>query len=252
MTDLAVHEWGSGTPVVLAHGSLSPATEEWPAQRPLADQGFHLIAPDRRGYGASPATTGEDYLRDADDLAPLLGGAHDDGGVHLVGHSYGGLVAMVAAACNPGSVRSLALLEPPAFAATRNQPAATAIEDRLRAMWDDDVPDRDWLLGFLEVVGTDPDDLPPGVLDEIVSFVPLVRRSRPPWDGELPIADLAAAPFPTLVVSGGHSDGFEAMSDELASRIGASRAVVEGAGHEVQFTGDPLNELLLELWRSAP
>lgn len=257
MNDLAVHEWGSGTPVVLVHGSLSPAAEEWPAQVPLADEGVHLIAPDRRGYGTSPAASGEDYLRDADDLAPLLGdGVHLDGGnhgdgVHLVGHSYGGLSAMVAAARHPDLVRSLALLEPPAFAATRNQPAAAALEDRLRAMWDDDVSDREWLLHFLEVVGTDSDELPPGVVEAIESFVPLVRRSRPPWDGELPIDDLASAPFPVLVVSGGHTDGFEAMSDELATRIGATRAVVAGAGHEIQFTGDPINTHLRELWRST-
>ena len=43
--------------------------------------------------------------------------------------------------------------------------------------------------------------------------------------------------FPKLVVSGGHSAGFDAICDDLAERIGASRAVVEGAGHEIQFTG---------------
>lgn len=251
MSELAVHEWGSGTPVLLVHGSLSPATDEWPAQLPLAEEGFRLIAPDRRGYGDSPDTTGEDYLRDADDLVPLIDGVHDDGGVHLVGHSYGGLSAMVAAASQPESVRSLALLEPPAFAATRNRPAAKTIEDRLRAMWDDDVSDQEWLLHFLQVVGTDPDDLPPGVVEEIVSFVPLVRGSRPPWDGELPIDDLAAASIPTLVVSGGHTEGFEAMSDELAGQLEASRAVVEGAGHEIQFTGKTINKCLVDLWHSV-
>jgi hypothetical protein len=34
-------------------------------------------------------------------------------------------------------------------------------------------------------------------------------------------------------------------------RIGASRAVAAGAGHEVLFTGRPLNELLLALWRAS-
>ena len=251
MSELAVHEWGSGTPVLLVHGSLSTGTEEWPAQLPLADEGFRLIAPDRRGYGDSPTATGEDYLFDADDLAPLVATAHDEGGAHLVGHSYGGLAAMVAAARNPESVRSLALLEPPAFVATRNQPAAKAIEDRLRAMWDDEVSDQEWLLRFLEVVGTDPDDLPPGVVDEIVQMVPILRNGRPEWDDELPVAELAAAQFPILVVSGGHSDGFEAMSDELAAQLGASRAVVAGAGHEIQFTGEPINKYLVDLWHSA-
>ncbi|HYG67290.1 MAG TPA: hypothetical protein VD838_06510, partial [Anaeromyxobacteraceae bacterium] len=77
------------------------------------------------------------------------------------------------------------------------------------------------------------------------------RRGRPIWYPDLPLAELAAARFPRLVVSGGHGAGFEAICDELAERIGASRAVVKGAGHEVQLTGPPLNAGLLELWRRA-
>jgi hypothetical protein len=50
------------------------------------------------------------------------------------------------------------------------------------------------------------------------------------------------------VVSGAHSAGFDAICDDLAERIGASRAVVTGAGHEIQFAGRPLNDMLLALW----
>ena len=66
-------------------------------------------------------------------------------------------------------------------------------------------------------------------------LVPVFRRGRPIWCSDLPLAELAAARFPKLVVSGGHSAGFDAICDDLAERIGASR-VVEGAGHEIQFT----------------
>jgi hypothetical protein len=51
------------------------------------------------------------------------------------------------------------------------------------------------------------------------------RRGRPIWQTELPLAELAVATFPKLVVSGGHSAGFEAICDELAERIGAARAL---------------------------
>src|SRR5687767_10885004 len=51
---LHVEVWGEGTPVVLVHGSLATSQEEWEAQRPLVDEGFRFLAPDRRGYGASP------------------------------------------------------------------------------------------------------------------------------------------------------------------------------------------------------
>ena len=63
------------------------------------------------------------------------------------------------------------------------------------------------------------------------------------------MAELASAAFPKLVISGGHSAGFDAMCD-LAERTGASRMVVEGASHEIQFTEQPLNEALLALWRT--
>ena len=65
-----------------------------------------------------------------------------------------------------------------------------------------------------------------------------------------PLAAVAAATFPKLVVSGGHSAGFDAICDDLAERIGATRTVMEGAGHEIQFTGTPLNQALLALWRT--
>jgi pimeloyl-ACP methyl ester carboxylesterase len=245
VSDLYVESWGSGTPVVLVHGSLATGAEEWEAQRPLSDEGFRLLVPDRRGNGKSPAADGEDFLRDADDIAELMGD-----GAHLVGHSYGGLGVLFAAARRPDATRSLTLLEPGAFALGQDHPAARSLLDRARALWDQDLPDEEWVVGFLKAVGSDPDAFPPEFLAAAVPLVPVLRNGRPPWDGELPLAELAATTFPKLVVSGGHSAGFDAICDDLAERIGASRAVVEGAGHEVQFTGPPINETMLALWRT--
>jgi hypothetical protein len=100
-------------------------------------------------------------------------------------------------------------------------------------------------------VGSDPDALPPELIAAAVPLVPVLRRGRPIWEPDLPLAELAPAPFPKLVVSGGHSAGFDAICDDLAERIGASRMVIEGAGHEIQFSGRPLNEALLALWGTA-
>jgi hypothetical protein len=117
-------------------------------------------------------------------------------------------------------------------------------------MWDQDLPDEDWVVRFLKAVGSDPDAFPPEFLAAALPLVPVLRRGRPIWDPDLPLAELASAAFPKLVVSGGHSAGFDAICDDLAERIGASRLVVEGAGHEIRFTGQPLNEALLALWRA--
>src|SRR5262245_26407998 len=154
MSDLFAGSWGTGTPVVLVHGSLATGAEEWQAQRPLADEGFRLLVPDRRGYGKSPAAEGEDFLRDADDMAELMGD-----GAHLVGHSYGGLGVLFAAARRPGATLSIALLEPAAFALGQDHPAARALVDEVRRLWDQKLPDEDWVIRFLEAVGSDPGTL---------------------------------------------------------------------------------------------
>jgi pimeloyl-ACP methyl ester carboxylesterase len=246
MSELFVESWGDGARVVLVRGSLATGAEEWQAQRPLADEGFCLLVPDRRGYGKSRMAEGEDFLRDADDIAALMGD-----GAHLVGHSYGGLGVLCAAGRRPHETRSLTLLEPGAFAMGQHHPAARALGDEVRRLWDMELPDEEWVVRFLKAVGSDPNEFGPEFLAAAVPLVPILRRGRPIWSDELPLAEVAAAPFPKLVVSGGHSAGFDAICDDVAERIGASRAVVTGAGHEIQFAGPPINDVLLEVWRSA-
>ena len=244
---LHVESWGAGTPVVLVHGSLATGAEEWEAQRPLADEGFRLLVPDRRGYGRSAAgCAGEDFLRDAEDIVALMGD-----GAHLVGHSYGGLGVLFAAARRPEATLSLTVLEPGTFGLGHGHPAARRLVETVQAIWDDDVSDEDWVVAFLRAVGSDPDGFPPEFLTAAVALVPVFRGGRPIWDADLPLDELRAAPFPKLVVSGGHHTGFDAICDELARRIGAGRAVIEGCGHEIQFTGPPINDALRAVWGAS-
>ena len=243
--ELHVERWGEGERVVLVHGSLAVAAEEWAEQVPLADEGFALVAPDRRGNGSSPAADGEDYLVDGADVAGLMGD-----GAHVVGHSYGGLGAMFAAARRPEATRSLTLLEPAAFGAGLDQPAVAALVDEVRSLWDADTDDAEFVVAFLRAVGSDPDAFPPEFLEAALPLVPVLRNGRRFWEAELPLDELAAATFPKAVVSGGHHPGFEGMCDALADRIGAERLVVPGAGHEIQFTGEAINEVLRRVWRS--
>lgn len=243
---LYVETWGDGTPVVLVHGSLAIGNDEWEAQRSLAEQGFALRVFDRRGYGRSESTIGEDFLVDAEDIVELMGA-----GAHLVGHSYGGIGAMLAAARNPDRTLSLTVLEAPATAVAHDDPAWGALVAEIRAMWTSDASDSDFVVAFLTAVGSDPDELGPELLAAAVELVPVFRQGRPFFGAELPLAELAAAPFPKLVVAGGHHPGFDAMCRALAREIGGSFATVEGAGHEIQFTGQPVNELLVALWAGA-
>ena len=143
MSDLFVQSWGSGTPVVLVHGSLATSDDEWQAQRPLADEGFRLLRFDRRGYGQNATAPGEDFLRDADDIADLMGD-----GAHLVGHSYGGLGVLYAAARRPEATLSLTVLEPGAFMMGQDDPAARKLVTDIRRIWNQDLPDEEWRHGL--------------------------------------------------------------------------------------------------------
>lgn len=89
-TKIFYKDWGSGRPVVFSHGWPLHA-DAWDAQMLfLVQQGFRVIAHDRRGHGRSdqPAQ-GNDMATYADDLAALLD-ALDLQDATLVGHSTGG------------------------------------------------------------------------------------------------------------------------------------------------------------------
>ncbi len=76
---------------------------------------------------------------------------------------------------------------------------------------------------------------------------------RYPWLAEIPLDALAATPFPKLVVSGAHSEAFDAVCDVLQQRLGAERVVLAGAGHSVQRLGEPFNDALAAfIERSEP
>ncbi len=202
---LYVHEWGSGPRVVLVHGGVLGGREAWRAQRPLTER-WTLLAPDRPGHGRSP-----DARQDFETEAPLVADQLLQEPVHLVGHSYGAIVAMLAAERRPESVQSLTVIEPPAAGVAAGNPAVDEWAGAMRALFADPGDDMAALLRrFFDLQGA---EVPvPTPLPE-----PLERGARA----------LASARSPT-----------------------AQRAVIEGAGHLVPNTGDPFNrgleEFLLE------
>ncbi|OLL29254.1 alpha/beta hydrolase [Burkholderia sp. SRS-W-2-2016] len=89
-TQIYYKDWGTGTPVVFSHGWPLSA-DAWDAQMLfLVNQGYRVIAHDRRGHGRSgQPSAGNDMDTYADDLAAVLD-ALDVKGAMLVGHSTGG------------------------------------------------------------------------------------------------------------------------------------------------------------------
>ncbi len=100
----------------MVHGSFGWGEDTFGKQRPLSDQ-YRLKLVDRRGFGKSPLTKRVDFDSDANDIANVL-----SDGAHLVGHSYGAVVSLLAARRRPNAVKSLTVIEPPAFKIAHNRP----------------------------------------------------------------------------------------------------------------------------------
>jgi len=83
-------DWGAGQTIVFSHGWPLSA-DDWDAQMLFfLDQGYRVIAHDRRGHGrSSQVADGHDMDHYADDLAALTGHLDLKNAVH-VGHSTGG------------------------------------------------------------------------------------------------------------------------------------------------------------------
>lgn len=75
-----------------------------------------------------------------------------------------------------------------------------------------------------------PDPLPP----DLEQGARALMVERGPWEARPPLAELAATPYPKLVVSGGWSGVFDAVCDVLEDRLNGERLVCPGSGHNPQ------------------
>ncbi len=228
-----VERLGSGPRLVLVHGSVAPGWLTWNAQKPLAAR-FELVVPIRSGYPPNPPLEAIDFEVQAQELAAVL-----EPGDHLAAHSYGAVVSLLAVAGAP--LASLTVVEPPAFGVARGDPAVEEFLAHFEAGAPKDP--RAYLEFFLPLVGSSlslRDPLPPAM--EAGARAAIAERS--PDQAVIPLDELAAAPFPKLVVSGGHNAAFDAVCDVLEQRLSAQRAVLPGAGHSIPRLGEPFNALL--------
>lgn len=233
-----VHRWGDGPKVVLVHGAVLGGREAWRAQRPLTAR-WTLLAPDRPGHGRS-----DDARQDFEADARLVADELLREPVHVVGHSYGAIVAMLAAAKTLDKVKSLTVIEPPATRAAAGNPAVHEWAEELQALFSDPGDDlRSLLARFFRTAGVRvpvPDPMPHALERGTRALV----GARPPTEADLPLDALASSDVPCLVVSGGHSRAYEAICDAIAEKTRSERAVIRGAAHVVPDTGRPFNRLL--------
>lgn len=133
---LTYREEGTGPALLLVHGSPGDS-RSWGRVVPHLRDRFRVLAVDLPGYGGSDGVPDEPVGRAALMGAAVARLAEINGPVRLVGHSYGGVVAVQAALqAKPGSIEALVLLEPVFFRALQLtndrqalDPAAAHFED---------------------------------------------------------------------------------------------------------------------------
>jgi pimeloyl-ACP methyl ester carboxylesterase len=115
-TTVAVRRWGDagGRPMLLWHALGSETSGAWYAEQAgvLARRGLHVLALDGPGFGASPELAPDAFAVPL--LAALAWRVADAAGLVrpvLLGHSWGGLVMLAAAALQPTDVAGLVLLD---------------------------------------------------------------------------------------------------------------------------------------------
>ena len=117
-------DWGGNGPAVLALHGLASSAHWYDLVAPLLRDRYRIIAPDQRGHGKTTAPpNGYDWQSVASDVVGLME-ALDLHRFSVLGHSWGGYVALNAAARFPENVRQLVMIEG-GFFDMRLRPEAT-------------------------------------------------------------------------------------------------------------------------------
>jgi pimeloyl-ACP methyl ester carboxylesterase len=108
-TPIAFKRSGTGTPLILVHGT-SASSSRWNPVLPNLEPFFSIYALDRRGRGESGDAARYAIEREFEDIAALAATIEEP--VNLLGHSYGAICALEAA-LRIESLQRLILYEPP-------------------------------------------------------------------------------------------------------------------------------------------
>ena len=237
----------------------------------LAEAGYHAVAPDLRGYGASDRPTAvEAYAAKAlvGDVAGLIRALGHES-AHVVGHDWGGSLAWGLAGNAPGAVRSLTILnapQGPVSARLRREDAGQRAKSWYMLLFQFPGVAEAWLSDddFANLRGFVFDTAPPAAFppEEREVYVDALRRdgaltaalnwyraNMPPssWLRDPP--DPPEITVPTLIIWG---EGDAYMGTELLERTAATVTGplrverLPGVSHWVQQeVPDRVNELLL-------
>lgn len=269
--DLPIHVtyWGDHGPVVLlvhggVQGGLGGGPSSFAGQQALAGQGWQVRLVDRPGFGQSPSRGVDDMMADAVWIADMV-----SDGAHLLGHSWGGAEALLAAARRPDAVKSLILVEPalhPLLAGDET------LHDNLR--FRDDARQNassllatttpaDYAVAFAATLGassTDPTALNESAVrlreDPLLAArfgCALLQARMAPPPALIQAAEvIKRAGIPVLTLSGGWSPSFDAISALAARLTGGRHEIVPAPNHFPQLANpDAFNGIVDRFMRAA-
>jgi pimeloyl-ACP methyl ester carboxylesterase len=262
-------------PAVLIPGFTGSKEDFLPILEPLASAGRHVYAVDQRGQyqsphapsraGYAPAELAADLLAIADAVAP------DADGVHLVGHSMGGLIAREAVLKRAAAFLSLTLLGsgPAALGGER----ATVLTDLLQTLdpgngnSPDDPAELNHLVRQVWRDQLEPQARADATSDHIIAFlrertlrtcplhyIVIARFLLDCQDRTEELAKAAAAAcLPVRVVYGENDDAWTAdEQDEMAERLSADRICIPGAAHSPAVEAPMTTaSIITEFWNAA-
>ncbi|MGP4000891.1 alpha/beta fold hydrolase [Streptomyces sp. 8N706] len=229
--------------------------------QPLAHMGFRVVAADGRGQYESGGPRAEgayaqrELARDVLAQAEAIG--EDPGRLHLLGHSLGGLITRAAVLANRAPFASLTIMSSGPGAISETQQARTKLLiDALLVLDMESV----WqAMRELDPPEAAEDGTPPAVREFLhrrwLATVPeqLIATGKQLIGEPDRVAELSAVPLPKLVLSGVIDYAWPVpLMDEMAGRLGARRAVIEGAEHSPGAEQpQPTARALADFWQSA-
>ncbi len=251
---MQVTRWGdTGPKVVLVHGSAQGSevrgSSHFAAQQRLAERGWQLVVPDRPGHGRSPDPgRPDDAELDGALVAELLGDS-----AHLVGHSFGGCVALAAAAKRPDAVRSLTIIEPAMAALATDKPVVRRFIVRMVGTLFLSFSAVSRIRRFIRLVNIPPELRGGSNPEELKRMGKAIAKIRLPSKATLrrELEVVRQAGIPLLVISGGWSPAFNAVCDTVAEIGNGRRLDIASPHHFPQLVSDEFNQKLAQFMEEA-